>query len=450
MIGSSAISFVMILIGFVFFFVFRPSQRFHIILALSVGYAFLLNGNWALLILGLTILNYFLPRLFNHHAFAYGVMAFINILVWALFKVDLGNLAWIFPLGFSIFIFQQLTYLLGKDLERTSSFAEYLGYSIFFGNIATGPIFDYSDFSDQIKKRIYLNSENLYLGLVVFLLGFAKKVIFADSFSQVTVYLFDSHRNFSGNLLFPFLLNKYEIYLNFLSFSEMAIGVSLIFGFKLKINFNRPFATTSIMEFWRRWHITLVDWIRKYVFYPLLVSPFSKVGPSGLLLIIFLIFALWHDFTWNHILYGVIQFILVFADSRFGAHFSVSGVGLWKRRGFVFFKWVFFYVFLISIPGLIFRSHDLGNVGRILMNLVSVDLSTSWSVFKLSQNSGWTILIFVAINELIESKLDVKKLALYVRKSGMVFKMLMLFAYLTLIFYFGMWEDLRHFVYSIY
>lgn len=449
MIGSSATSFVMILIGFIFFFVFRPSKRFQIILALSVGYAFLLNGQWALLILGLTTLNYFVPRFLNHRPFAYTVMALVNILVWALFKVDIGSLAWIFPLGFSIFIFQQLTYLLGRDIDRTASFDEYLGFSTFFGNIATGPIFDYSDFSAQFKKRIYLNSENLYLGLVVFMLGFAKKVVFADSFSQVTVYLFDTHRNFSGNLLFPFLLNKYEIYLNFLAFSEMAIGVSLIFGFRLKINFNRPFATTSIMEFWRRWHITLVDWIRKYVFYPLLVSPFSKVGPSGLLLVIFLIFALWHDFTLNHVLYGLIQFVLVFADSRFGARFSVSDAGIWKR-GLIFFKWIFFYVVLISIPGLIFRSQDLGNVGRILMNLVSVDLSTSWSVFKLSQHGGWTILIFVALNELIESRLDVKKLALFIRNSGVVLKMLMLFVYLTIIFYFGMWEDLRHFVYSTY
>ncbi len=447
MIGSSADSLVLILLGFLLFLYLKPSRRFNVILALSVAYAYLLNGKWSCLIIGLVFFNYYTSNLLKNRFLALNILALINILIWGLFKTKVAGV--LFPLGFSIFIFQQLSYLLNKNLSRAESFSDYLGYSIFFGNIATGPLFDYSEFTEQFRKRIYLNSESLYLGLIIFMFGFAKKVIFADSFSQVTIHLFELGRNFNGNLLFPFLLNKYEIYLNFLAFSEMAIGVSLIFGFRLKVNFNRPFATTSILEFWRRWHITLVDWIRKYVFYPLLVSPVSKVGPSVLLLVIFLIFSLWHDFSLNHILYGVIQFILVFADSRFGARFSVSDAGVWKR-GLIFIKWIFFYVVLVSIPGLIFRSNDLSNVGRILSNLVTVDWSTSWDVFKFSQYSGWGILSFILINELIESKLDLRKLALFVRDSKIIVKMGLLFVYLLIIFYFGVWDDLRNFVYSIY
>lgn len=453
MIGSSASSFLLILLGFIFFFCLRPNRRFHIILAISIAYAFLLNGKWALLFVVLTFLNFYISRLFNHKPILNNLLAIFNIAVWFFFKLNTSGMTGfgsiLFPLGFSIFIFQQLTYLLGKELKRQESFDEYLLYSIFFGNIATGPIFDFSDYSAQLKRRMALDSSSLYLGLIIFMLGFAKKIIFADSFAQITLNLFEVNKNFTGNLLIPFLLNKYEIYLNFLAFSEMAIGVSLIFGFKLGINFNRPFATTSILEFWKRWHITLVDWIRKYVFYPLLVSPISIIGSSGILLIVFIVFALWHDFTPNHILYALIQFVLVVLESRYGSHFVVGTSGF-KKIGLVFIKWVFFYVVLISVPGLIFRSPDMANVARVLHNLISVDWTTSWEVFKFSNYGGGVILAFVLINELIESKLNVKKLSIFIKESPILVKLIFLFLYLLILFYFGQWDKAGHFIYSNY
>ena len=235
--------------------------------------------------------------------------------------------------------------------------------------------------------------------------------------------------------------------MNFLAFSEMAIGISLIFGFKLRPNFNRPFATTSIASFWKRWHIALVDWIRTYVFYPLLVSPMARLGAPFVLMITFLIFALWHGFTINHILYGLIQFILVFLDSRFGHIFYVNK-HYKKARFVIVLKWLFFYVFLISIPGLIFRSDGLENVGRILTNLIQVDWRTSWDIFSFTKHGFLLIVSIVLINELLESRLDIKKIARYVKEASISLKLLFFFLYLTLIFIFGVWDEVNGFVYS--
>lgn len=453
MIGSSATTLLSIFFGFILFLFLRPSKRFYIILVLSLLYAFLLNGQWALCFLILLITNYYGAKLIEKNNAVKYFLVVLNLGVWAFFKIgseaNYGHWAIIFPLGFSIFIFQQLTFILKEEVNKNITPSEYALYSLFFGNIATGPLFDFTEFKEQFKKNIYLRTEDLYLGGIIFLLGFAKKIVFVDSFSGITIFLFDEKRNYDRSLLFPFLLNKYEIYLNFLAFSEMAIGISLIFGFKLRINFNRPFATTSIIDFWKRWHITLVDWIRNYVFYPLLVSPVSKLGAPFLLLITFLTFALWHGFTLNHVFYGIIQFVLVYLDSRFGEAFGVEK-NSFLGRILIFIKWLIFYIFFISIPGLIFRSENLENVYRVLKNLFEVKWNTSWEIFSFSRYGGLALIFFVIANELIETKLNVKSAARFLRRSHFSLQLIIFLLYLSVILTFGMWDDIGNFIYSRY
>lgn len=450
MIGVSAASSLVIFLSFILFLFSKASKRVSIIIVASFIYLFFMNSEWALAFILLSFSNYFAIKKYKRSYANKFFLTSLNLAVWVFLKIMIGHqltaLTIILPLGFSIFIFQQLSFILNEETELPGGLSEYLVYSLFFANIATGPLWDFSEFKKQFKSNIYLRSSDLYLGGIIFLIGFAKKVILADNLTPITRFLF-SAKEYSGNLLFPFLLNKYEIYLNFLSFSEMAIGLALIFGFKLRDNFNKPFATTSIAEFWKRWHITLVDWIRYYVFYPLLVSRLSFLGVHFLMLIVFVLFGLWHGFSVNHLLYGAIQFALVFLDSRYGKFFHIRSKGL-SLLVLTFLKWIFFYVFLISIPGIIFRTSGLSMVRDIMENLVTRDLRSAFDIFEYVRAGMIGVFSCVVLNEVFEYFVEKKKISSHIQMSPIWLKAIYFIVYLLIIFYFGNWSDIGSFTYS--
>ncbi len=234
----------------------------------------------------------------------------------------------ILPLGISFFTFQQITYLVDAYYQETKeySFLYYCLFVTFFPQLIAGPIVHHKEMMPQfLKDTIYkLQTKNIAIGLTIFIIGLCKKVIIADGISVYSTPVFNAAE--AGILLTFFeawtgaIAYTFQLYFDFSAYSDMAIGVGLMFGIVLPLNFNSPYKARNITDFWRRWHITLSKLIRNYLWDPLslTLTRFAITRGYGnlrifILTIIFPILfsffwiGLWHGAGWNFILFGFLH-----------------------------------------------------------------------------------------------------------------------------------------------
>lgn len=222
-------------------------------------------------------------------------------------SLELNNI--ILPLAISFFTFQQIAYLIdifqgkGKDY----SFIEYCLFVSFFPQLIAGPIVHHNEVIPQFKKaRTFLiNHRNIALGITAFILGLSKKVLIADNLSPWVAEVFMN----VGDVVFleawiGAIAYTFQLYFDFSGYSDMAIGLGLIFNIKLPQNFNSPYKAKSITEFWRRWHITLSNFLRDYLYIQLGGSRQGEVRRYLNLMLTMLLGGLWHGAGWTFVLWG--------------------------------------------------------------------------------------------------------------------------------------------------
>lgn len=312
-----------LLIVFSLYFYYKSADYYAGILVLSAIINFLF-AKWIA-----ATENFSIKRL--HLALA----VLINIAILGYFKYtnfilqiisDIGDkqiepLAIFLPIGISFYTFKSLTYVFDvyyDTMKPTKSFASFCVYVFFFANILAGPIDRASEFIPQIEKEPYLSKEDLGKALFLISAGLLKKVVIADYISINFVdRIFDYPLRYTGveNLLaiYGYVL---QIYCDFSGYSDMAIGIALLIGYKLMDNFNSPFKATSIADFWRRWHISLSKWLLDYLFKPMQLSirNLRMLANIIALFVTFLVCGIWHGAGWNYILWGAMHgFMMSFA-----------------------------------------------------------------------------------------------------------------------------------------
>jgi D-alanyl-lipoteichoic acid acyltransferase DltB (MBOAT superfamily) len=223
----------------------------------------------------------------------------------------------ILPLGISFYTFQSLSYTLdihrGK-LEPEPSLARFALFVAFFPQLVAGPIVRAKELLPQLRVGPRFSRAGIETGAFRICKGLVKKVVLGDWIAAgFTDRIFDSPQTFtSPELMLGLYAYTLQIYADFSGYSDMAIGLGLMLGFRLPENFNRPYQSRDIAEYWRRWHMTLASWLRDYVFFPLLVRLGARAGYLALWLSIFLI-GMWHGASWNFVAYGSIHaFAVVF------------------------------------------------------------------------------------------------------------------------------------------
>lgn len=220
------------------------------------------------------------------------------------------------PVGISFFTFQSMSYTIdvyrGK-MKPLSSLLDYAFYVSFFPQLVAGPIVRASDFVPQIRKPLCITSDMFARGVYFVLTGLFKKAVISDyiSFNFVD-RVFDNPALFSGGEI---LLGLYgysiQIYCDFSGYSDMAIGIALLLGFKFPMNFNAPFKADSMTDFWRRWHISLSSWIRDYVYISLGGNRRGKIRMYANQMMAMALCGLWHGASLNFIVWGAVHGILV-------------------------------------------------------------------------------------------------------------------------------------------
>lgn len=234
------------------------------------------------------------------------------------------NFQIILPLAISFYTFQQLAFLIDaydSKIEKPKSFKNYLFFVIFFPQLIAGPIVRYQAINRQIElfgKKLSL--ENFIIGFCIFIVGLFKKNCLADNLGLIADQSFDHTLSINQlNILdqwIGLIAYAFQIYFDFSGYSDMAIGLAFIFGIKLPLNFDSPYKSKSLAEFWQRWHITLSQFIRDYLFLRL-YKILNKINLNYILvfcvLVSFSLSGLWHGSSWNFLLWGLIHgsFLLI-------------------------------------------------------------------------------------------------------------------------------------------
>ncbi|HOZ51076.1 MAG TPA: MBOAT family O-acyltransferase [Chitinophagaceae bacterium] len=273
---------------------------------------------------------------------------YFNFLVSIIFNIPIENSVHL-PLGVSFFTFHGLTYIIDiyrKDAIAAKSPLNVGLYILFFPQLIAGPIVRYKDIDQQLNARDH-TTEKFYEGIRRFIIGLGKKIIIANSLGSIadTIYQLPSHDISPAIAWLATICYTLQIYFDFSGYSDMAIGLAKLFGFEFVENFNFPYASQSIQDFWRRWHISLSTFFRDYVYIPL---GGNRKGPFRVylnLLIVFFLTGLWHGASWNYIIWGLFHgtFLLV---ERLGFSTFLNKIPRFARHLYTLFVvmigWVFF------------------------------------------------------------------------------------------------------------
>ncbi len=214
------------------------------------------------------------------------------------------------PLGISFYSFTQIAYLVDSYRGETKScysFPAYILFVVFFPQLIAGPILRHNELISEFKKlrNFVFSHKNLAIGLAFFILGLAKKVLLADSISPWVNTVFSHASDITLiEAWFGAIAYTLQLYFDFSGYSDMAIGLGLMFNIRLPINFNSPYKATSIIDFWRRWHITLSNFLRDYLYIPLGGNRKGELRRYINLLLTMLLGGLWHGAGWTYIIWG--------------------------------------------------------------------------------------------------------------------------------------------------
>ncbi len=222
------------------------------------------------------------------------------------------------PIGISFYTFQAISYVFDVYRgvsEPQHSFYKLLLYISFFPQLIAGPIVRYHDISAQIDKRD-VNYDHFMEGVTRFVTGLGKKVILSNTFavSVDKVFAMTAAQRGLAVSWYGIILYALQIYFDFSGYSDMAIGLGKMFGFDFLENFNLPYISSSLREFWRRWHISLSSWFKEYLYIPLGGSRKGEFRTCVNLLIVFFVTGLWHGAGWNFIIWGLIHGFFVIAE----------------------------------------------------------------------------------------------------------------------------------------
>lgn len=288
----------------------------------------------------------------------------------------------ILPVGISFFIFKTLSYTIDvyrRQIPACRSLWRYATFVSYFPELVAGPIVRASVFLPQMDRRLTPSWDRASVGLQLILLGLTKKLFIADRLATLVNPVFAAPGEYSQlTVLSAVVAYSIQIYCDFSGYSDMAIGVSRIIGFDLPENFNMPYAARSITDFWRRWHITLSEWLRDYLYIPL---GGNRQGPWRTylnLLITMLLGGLWHGASWTFVVWGLLHGLGLAAHKlwrTYGLKAAVpfSGLAAWLLTySFVCVTWIFF------------RAETFGSAAVILRKIAGLEPGgASWTYLPL-------------------------------------------------------------------
>lgn len=322
--------------------------------------------------INLLILGFF--KYFNFFTLSFNALL-------ARFGLHLPELQIILPIGISFYTFETLSYVVDVYRGHTRTARSLLDYSVFvtfFPRLVAGPIMRASHFLPQLERGIQFSRENFIRGVQLFGQGLVKKMVVADTIAMMTDQVYAIPWMFSsGTVWLGVLAFGIQIYFDFSGYSDMATGVARLFGFELPVNFNLPFTSRNLTEFWQRWHISLSSWLRDYLYISLGGNRKGKARTFFNMFLTMLLGGLWHGASWNFVLWGGAHGVALASDRALDRQDLSAEWNLardwWK--GLLVFIW-------IGVACVLFRSPSLSVALEVSKKMLFIDPSgVNWYFF---------------------------------------------------------------------
>jgi len=293
---------------------------------------------------------------------------------------SIHTLGILLPVGISFYTFQSISYIVDvyyKNTKAERSFLRYALYIAYFPQLVAGPIVRSTDFFPQLSRVPVLTRADFTFAVYMITMGLFKKVVLATYFAGMTDPVFGSPDSYSSFEIFVAILAfSLQIYFDFSGYSDTAIGLSKLLGINIPANFNFPYGARNITEFWRRWHISLSNWLRDYVYIPLGGNRFGRHKAYKNLMLTMTVGGLWHGASWNFIIWGGMHGLLLVADK----HFSFLRSHTTVIRSFIFALTTFLIVSFMWLP---FRADDFSVTLVMLDKLAEFSMPTSLTLAHL-------------------------------------------------------------------
>ena len=385
----NSLSFLMFFPVFVFVYS-KLNQKYKplLIFVSSIGFYMCWNCKYVLLLLAVTFLNFFCALLlegkekrtqkiilgFDIFAcigalffFKYFEMFLDTIRVLAgVFGAEVGfdSLELLLPVGISFYIFQALGYTIDVyrgDIKAERNLIDFGAFITFFPQLVAGPIERSKNLLRQIKECPQIEREKIYSGFFQMLWGYFQKVIIADRIAVIISKIYDNYAEYPGvYILAATMLFAFQVYCDFGGYSNIAIGAARILGFELMENFNAPYRAISVADFWSRWHISLSQWLRDYVYIPLGGNRFGKKRKCTNLLCTFLLSGIWHGANWTYVVWGILHGIYRVVEEVI--HDKIPGA--LKKCPQIFLQFITFV--FVDFAWLFFRANSLSDAVNMI------------------------------------------------------------------------------------
>ncbi len=315
-----------------------------------------------------------------------------------IFNLQIDTLFIIMPLGISFYTFQAISYVIDVyrgEVKAQRDIYKLALYICLFPQLIAGPIVKYHDISEQIDSR-EVNFDKVCLGVKRFIIGLSKKMLIANTMGLIADKIFiQNPHNFShlvawiGSFAYTF-----QLYFDFSGYSDMAIGLGLIFGFRFMENFNYPYISKSVTEFWHRWHISLSTWFKRYVYIPLGGNKNGMLTTVRNLGFVFILTGFWHGAKWTFVLWGIWHGIFIIIEKIF----NIKEFDLKKHSLWVNLIRHIYCIFIFIIGWVIFRAYNIDYAFKYLMNMFGLlTLNEKEFLYSLSYYvNNWGLIIFIA------------------------------------------------------
>ena len=448
---------------FLYWFLFNQSVKSQNLILLLANYVFYVWADWRFLsyLIGVSVLNYFLGVSIEKKTKYKKLLIFIGLFQGigglAFFKyfnffitsfndlfhsfninLNLQTLNILVPLGISFFTFRTISYILDVDkgkVKATKDWLVFFNYVSFFPSVLSGPIDKAILFVPQLEKKRDFDYDQATDGIRQILWGLFKKLVIADNCSTYTTLIFDHSQIVNGSTyLMVAFLYAIQVYADFSGYSDMAIGFSRLLGFNISKNFDFPFFSQNIAEFWRKWHMSLTLWLTEYVFTPLSIT-FRDFGKFGLILAIvinFTICGIWHGANWTYVLFGFLHgcfFIPLILKGTMNKKKKLA-----NGKFFPSFKElinVLLTFTLVMISFIIFRANTIGQAFNYFSNMVSLSLFQYPKMIVFVNCSLHPIVILILITFLLLIEWIGRDQQYAIRKIGMKWNI-----YFRVVFYY--------------
>lgn len=371
-----------------FFFYFYGEPKYIILMLLEILVAYI----GAILIDKYKSKGIFIATVSIHILFlcVFKYTDFIISNINGIFKSNISLLRLALPIGISFYTFQILSYVIdvykGK-VKVQKSFLKLATYVMLFPQLIAGPIVRYETIEDELDNR-KCTVDGFAQGVRRFVIGLSKKVLIANMLGELCkVFTIATEKSVLFYWMFA-ISYMLQIYFDFSAYSDMAIGLGKIFGFNFLENFNYPYISKSITEFWRRWHISLSSWFRDYVYIPLGGNRKGTLKQIRNILVVWMLTGIWHGASWNFVVWGLMFGVLLIIEKFFLAKYLEKMPNIIKR---------IYVLFIVMISFVIFNANNMGEAIKNIVGLFGANGEALTNKYTLYYLKSYLVTIIIAI-----------------------------------------------------